>query len=1347
MRLYLGRLLPALITIIISNITSVTAQTLPGETTVHIDFDNPDCFFTGVKEGFESHDVWSSAFTTDALSQFNRAPYKYVNAPASQMPHGKSHRKEGNFNFEDLVQDSTISPIAQIKQGDVTLNLDWRYCSNVISYKNRIENNFPCRLSDADVKIGASGYPAYCLYDLETGKNTRRTEGERYIYWQSYAAITVTVPEGYIITKIEFAPLIYGSIQGTYSQNLNNITFRDAPKSSSTTSTDFGSIVGTKEVFGHEAGWRDDYYAAVRWLPEDSRLRSVTMYMNNGGAMLITSRSLAVSYAKDPGYVAPTEPTAAPVLSFTNGCKAYSGSFLNSTVITIDCEDTDAQIYYTTDSSDPTDETNLARIRAVPPVTLRRTTAIDILYASRSEGKRYSKVSRTKLTPLEVETPSYISAVQRDDYNTNPAIPVVFNSALHIMDSGQNGSSYWLTLCDGIAPFTSLELRSDTPFPEGFAPGKAILGIPMMLRRENISTVYGDATPFVNDLYSSDYITEGILKLKDADTAPTRLERNRIVRYTLTTVTDGRIVFPDSTSVRITPQPGRELPEFHPAQQNRIIGVTDTDGEEPVVRLIELIRCPAMVQFSVNGFTAHGSYAYFADNELVAYLVNPDAETDYLVVESDADEGSRWGHDKQLIIRRSVNLEIYAILNNIAVTRRVYFRKITPSGSGTLDNLFTSTLADGSIFKITEPVTVRELHGDYAIVNDTEGKLHLIRSTDSWGGNTPAPGDAVTSFCTIASTTPQGSDCADITRYATTLAPASPVAALEADTLPASSLVENPLPVSVPVIITDAIVEDNRVDGADFTLDYTLLAAKPQRASLAPAGANLRYNFEGFLTNSGTFIVTSLTALPRCEPPVIAISPGISDTDFLTSTRLTISSNEDAVIKYTLDGTNPFATADALTFSRPLRIESDITVTAAALRPGYSPSDCITASFHRITTETSTLASLKAATDKTVLFTGTIQVIASTAHYLIVKDSNNTRDFIYCPDGWGDEPPAVGSTLTGFIVRNDKGIITADTYKSTFRPNGAGGAEAPAIIPPSSLPSFTLHRYVTVRGRFTDARTFEGTPIVHGELAQPENYPEDTQGRTYVLTALLTSTIDHQRCLMPVSIRDVSGKAPIITADCGDSQFWPSATITVSHPSPGATIFYRTDSDKWHRYSEPFEVSATATIEAYADEADFERNYATPLTVTRMEQCGQVAISETYAADGTATVSLAADESGTIRYTFDGTNPYTSSTVRIYTRPFELKVTAKIRAYLSAPGKADGPEAASVIPVTLIVDAITAPDATNSDISVENGRITAPEGTRIYDISGRLLPSDAILPRGIYIIILPDSTRRKVLIP
>lgn len=1347
MRLYLARLLSALITVTVCNITSSTAQTLPGEKTVHIDFDNPDCFFTGVKEGFESHEVWSSDLSIDALNQFNRAPYKYVNAPASQMPHGKSHRKEGNFNFSDIVQDSTIGPIAQIKQGDVTLNFDWRYCSNVISYKNRIENNFPCRLSDADVKIGANGYPTYCLYDLETGKNTRRTEGERYIYWQSYAAITVTVPEGYIITKIEFAPLIYGSIQGTNSQNLNNITFRDAPKSSSTTSTDFGSIVGTKEVFGHEAVWGNGNYAAVRWLPGDSPLRSITMYMNNGGAMLITSRSLAVSYAPDPDYVAPAEPTAAPTLSFTNSCETYPGTFLNNTVITIDCEDTDAKIYYTTDGSDPTDETNLARITAAPPVTLYRAAAIDLIYASRSEGKRYSKATRTRLAPLEVETPSYISVVQRNDYNISPAIPVVFSSAIHIMDCGQNDSYHWLTLCDGIAPFTSLELRSDTPFPDNFVPGKAIVDLPMMLRRDNTGTVYGDATPFVNDSYTSGCITEGTLSLKDANTAPTRLEHNRIVRYTLVTITEGRIVFPDSTSVRIIPQPGRELPEFYPDQQNRIIGVTDTDGEEPVVRLIELIRCPAMAQFSVNGFTVHGSYAYFADDELVAYLVNPDAETDYLVVESDADEGSRWGHDKQLIIRRSVNLEIYAILNNIAVTRRVYFRKITPSGSGTLDNLFTSTLADGSIFKITEPVTVRELHGDYAIVNDTEGKLHLIRSTDSWGGNTPAPGDAVTSFCTIASTTSQGSDCADITRYATTLAPASPVAALEADTLPASSLGDNPLPVSVPVIITDAIVEDNRVDGADFTLDYTLLETALQRTPIAPAGANLRYNFEGFLTNSGTFIVTSLTTLPRCEPPVIEISPGVSDTDFLTSTRLTISSNEDAVIKYTLDGTNPFATEDAMTFSRPLRIESDITVTAAALRPGHSPSDCTTASLHRITTEESTLSGLKAAIDKTILFTGTVQVIAATAHYLIVKDSGNTRDFIYCPEGWGDEPPATGSTLTGFIVRNDNGIITADAYKYTFRPNGMGEAETPAIIPPSSLPAFVLHRHITVRGRFTDANEFEGTPVVIDEMALPENYPAETQGRTYLLTALLTSTIDHPRCLMPIAIRDVSGKTPVITAECGNSPFWPSTIITVSHPSPGAVLFYRIDSGQWHRYSEPFEVSASATVEAYADEADFERNFATPLTVTRMEQCGAVTITETYAADGTATVSLAADEEGTIRYTFDGTDPYTSSTARIYTEPFELKVTAKIRAYLSAPGKADGAETASVIQVTLIVDAITAPDATHSDVRVENGRITAPEGTRIYDLAGRLLPTDAILPRGIYIVILPDSTRRKLIIP
>lgn len=1337
----------ALIALTVCNATFVTAQTLPGEKTVFIDFDNSECLFTGVKEGFETKSALTSGFNTAALAQFNSAPYKFVNAPASRMPHGKSHRKDGNFNFADIVQDSTISPVAQLRLGDVTVNFDWRYCSNVLSYEKRVENNFPCRLSDADVAIGANGCPVYCLYDLETGKNSIHSKGERYIYWQSYAGITVFVPEGYVITGIKFAPLIYGSTTGLYSSNFNSITFRDAPKSSATTSTDFGSVVGTTEAFGRASGWRDGFYAALRWLPEDSRLRSVTMYMNNGTAMLIASRSLAVSYAPDPDYTAPSETTSVPALTFTNGCDAYPGTFFNNTVITITCEDADAQIYYTTDGSDPADETNLTRITATPPVTLHRNAAVDIRYASRSEGKLYSETARTTLTPLEVLTADYISAVQRDDFDTSTALPVVFNSALHIMDCGQSDSCCWLTLCDGIAPFTSLQLRSDTPFPGSFAPGNAIVGIPMMLRRDATGAVYGDAAQFVNDLYTPDYITEGNLTLKDAATAPTRMERNRIVRYTLATVTDGRIVFTDSTSVRIAPQPGRELPQFHPAQQNRIIGLTDTDSDEPVVRLISLIRCPAMPQFSVNGFTVHDSYVYFTEDELVAELVNPDAETVYGVREPSDDYFSRWEPDKRLIVGKSANLEIDAELNGIAVTRTVYFRKITPSASGTLDILFKSELVAGSIFKVTEPVTVRELHGDYAIVNDTEGKLHLIHSTDSWGGNIPAPGEAVTSFCTIASTTPQGSDCADITRYATTLASAAPVAALDTVTVPASSLAANPLPVSVPAIITDALIENNRVDGADFTLDYTLLQAHLQRAPLAPAGANLRYNFEGFLTTSGTFLVTRIAALPRCEPPVIAISPGVSDTDFLTSTRLTITSEEDALIKYTLDGTHPFAAPDAMTFSRPLRIESDITLTAAALRPGYSPSECVTASLHRITTEISTLTALTAATDKTALFTGTVQVVAATSHYLIVRDTDNTRTFIYSPEGWGTEPPAAGSSLTGFIVLNDSGVINAADYITTFHPKGTADTETPAIIPPSSLPSFPLHRYVTLRGRFTDANEFEGTPVVTDELPQPENYPDETQGRTFVLTALLTSTIDCPRCLMPLSIRDVTGKAPVITAGCGDSPFWPSTTVTVSHPSPDASLFYRTDSGQWHRYREPFQISASATVEAYADEADFERNYATPLTITRMEQCGPVTITETYAADGTATVSLTADEHGTICYTFDGTDPYTSSTARIYTAPFELKATAKIRAYLSAPGKADGPEAASIIPVTLIVDAIIAPGADGSEISVENGRITAPQGTRIYDISGRLIPSDAILPRGIYILALPDSTRRKLLIP
>ena len=86
------------------------AQSTDGEKTVFIDFNSPECTFTGVKEGFETDSLYKALGYSTWFNRWSNTPFKYVNAPASEMPYGLSEREGSNALFE------AYKPVTNINQ-------------------------------------------------------------------------------------------------------------------------------------------------------------------------------------------------------------------------------------------------------------------------------------------------------------------------------------------------------------------------------------------------------------------------------------------------------------------------------------------------------------------------------------------------------------------------------------------------------------------------------------------------------------------------------------------------------------------------------------------------------------------------------------------------------------------------------------------------------------------------------------------------------------------------------------------------------------------------------------------------------------------------------------------------------------------------------------------------------------------------------------------------------------------------------------------------------------------------------------------------------------------------------
>ena len=228
--------------------------------------------------------------------------------------------------------------------------------------------------------------------------------------------------------------------------------------------------------------------------------------------------------------------------------------------------------------------------------------------------------------------------------------------------------------------------------------------------------------------------------------------------------------------------------------------------------------------------------------------------------------------------------------------------------------------------------------------------------------------------------------------------------------------------------------------------------------------------------------------------------------------------------------------------------------------------------------------------------------------------------------------------------------------------------------------------------------------------------------------------------------------------------FYPYTVVRLTAVE-GATIYYQiTDTDdseevkadRWNVYGHEFAVTKNCYIHAYSVAPGYEESGHTHIYMTLgkgddtqdpANMSGRLVITHQFNEEDVPVITIKPEDNtlaaGTydIYYTTDGSTP-TVDPKNLYKGPFEMPGGGVVLAILKEAAKELPGKVASlnVWYVPTGIDGIDS-DRTDSDaVRAEGGNIIAPEGSEVYDLSGRRVNANG-LRRGIYIVRVPGAAK------
>lgn len=298
------------------------------------------------------------------------------------------------------------------------------------------------------------------------------------------------------------------------------------------------------------------------------------------------------------------------------------------------------------------------------------------------------------------------------------------------------------------------------------------------------------------------------------------------------------------------------------------------------------------------------------------------------------------------------------------------------------------------------------------------------------------------------------------------------------------------------------------------------------------------------------------------------------------------------------------------------------------------------------------------------------------------------------------------------------------------------------------------------------------------EYTMPE---KGTNGRYYNVTGFVMLDEDGTPELWPTAIERVESAKSIKASFDSNAkvtelpteddyalrtycvEFYPQTMVTLSYEgshAANATIYYIFTPDeqapaadaKWNVYGQPFAVISSGYVHAYVSVPGMEESVHTHIELTKAEKSSKVSgrvVFRTEAQPDKVIVYIEPAEQPageySIYYTTDERVTLSPETGTLYTGRVELKESAWLTAILVEKGKEAGEVCGTnvwVNPSVTGIDGIDG-DGAESAVRVEGSDIIAPEGSEVYDLSGRKV-STANLAPGIYLVRLPDGKAVKV---
>lgn len=222
--------------------------------------------------------------------------------------------------------------------------------------------------------------------------------------------------------------------------------------------------------------------------------------------------------------------------------------------------------------------------------------------------------------------------------------------------------------------------------------------------------------------------------------------------------------------------------------------------------------------------------------------------------------------------------------------------------------------------------------------------------------------------------------------------------------------------------------------------------------------------------------------------------------------------------------------------------------------------------------------------------------------------------------------------------------------------------------------------------------------------------------------------------------------------------------VPVRKPEGEYDIYYTLDADteltqeSGTLYKEPVEITSDAVVRAILVESGKAPGLEAVLAVTIPQRpetpqaSGRVKFIMGKSANGNPEVTIVPEDelvagSYAIYYTLSSTLPLEEDEEMLYNNaPIEVSESSVVRAMLVETGKTPGAECYAHVWVTTEIDGVYS-GSDSEKVRVEGGRVVAPEGAALYDLSGRRLDMRQTLGRGVYIVVLPGGTSVKVAVP